>query len=93
MMGKQTDQPAFVYDFVLDRNVPADHMLWSIDRFVELDEIRANLAPFYSMTGRPSIDPECHSATGFDADRHANPLEYLMPPRSRGHAVSHLLDS
>jgi transposase len=33
-------------------------MLRSIDRFVELDEMRAKLAPFYSHTGRPSIDPE-----------------------------------
>ena len=58
MMGRQADQPAFVYDFVLDKHVPADHMLRSIDRFVELDEMRAKLAPFYSTTGRPSIDPE-----------------------------------
>lgn len=58
MMGRQADQPAFLYDFALDRHVPADHMLRSIDRFVELDEMRAKLAPFYSNTGRPSIDPE-----------------------------------
>jgi transposase len=58
MMGKQADQPAFLYDFALDKHVPADHMLRSIDRFVELDEMRAKLAPFYSNTGRPSIDPE-----------------------------------
>jgi transposase len=57
MMGRQTDQPAFVYDFVLDRHVPADHMLRSIDRFVELDAIRANLAAFYSTTGRPRLIP------------------------------------
>ncbi len=58
MMGKQADQPAFLYDFALERHVPADHMLRSIDRFVELDEMRAKLASFYSHTGRPSIDPE-----------------------------------
>jgi len=58
MMGKQADQPAFLYDFVLDKHVPADHLLRSIDRFVELDEMRSKLAPFYSHTGRPSIDPE-----------------------------------
>jgi len=58
MMGRQSDQPAFVYDFVLDKHVPAGHILRSIDRFVELDEIRVGLAPFYSNTGRPSIDPE-----------------------------------
>jgi len=58
MMGRQADQPAFLYDFALDRHVPVDHMLRSIDRFVELDEMRARLAPFYSTTGRPSIDRE-----------------------------------
>ena len=58
MMGKQADQPAFLYDFALDRHVAADHMLRSIDRFVELEEMRAKLAPFHSHTGRPSIDPE-----------------------------------
>jgi len=32
--------------------------LRSIDRFVELSDIRRELTPFYSSTGRPSIDPE-----------------------------------
>jgi transposase len=58
MMGRQADQSAFLYDFALDRHVPVDHMLRSVDRFVELDEIRVRLAPFYSHTGRPSIDPD-----------------------------------
>jgi hypothetical protein len=38
--------------------VPADHLLRSIDRFVDLSDIREHLRPFYSETGRPSIDPE-----------------------------------
>jgi transposase len=38
--------------------VPADHLLRSIDRFVDLSGIREQLQPFYSKTGRPSIDPE-----------------------------------
>jgi hypothetical protein len=33
-------------------------MLRAIDRFVELDGLRAHLAPFYSAIGRPSIGPE-----------------------------------
>lgn len=35
-------------------------IIWvrAIDRFVDLSEIRAHLRPFYSETGRPSIDPE-----------------------------------
>ena len=38
--------------------MPETHLLRAIDRFVELDELRAHLAPFHSETGRPSIDPE-----------------------------------
>ncbi len=38
--------------------MPADHVLRSIDRFVDLSGIREHLKPFYSDTGRPSIDPE-----------------------------------
>lgn len=38
--------------------MPADHLLRSIDRFVDLSGIREHLKPFYSATGRPSIDPE-----------------------------------
>jgi transposase len=59
MMGeRRVDQGALFYGFSLERHVPADHMLRSIDRFVELGEARAHLAPFYSTTGRPSVDPE-----------------------------------
>jgi transposase len=59
MMGeRQTDQPELFYGFSLERHVPADHLLRSIDRFIDLGGIREQLRPFYSDTGRPSIDPE-----------------------------------
>ena len=59
MMGaRQVDEAALFYEFSLDRHVPGDHLLRSIDRFVELDALRRELAPFYSAIGRPSIDPE-----------------------------------
>jgi len=59
MMGdRQFDQGALFYEFSLERHVPADHLLRSIDRFVDLSEVRQHLAPFYSETGRPSICPE-----------------------------------
>src|SRR6516162_1602155 len=59
MMGeRQVQQDALFYEFSLERHVPETHLLRAIDRFVELDELRAHLAPFYSETGRPSIDPE-----------------------------------
>src|SRR5277367_4012512 len=35
-----------------------DHLQTSIDRFVDLSELRRDLAPFYSSMGRPSVDPE-----------------------------------
>jgi len=38
--------------------VPQDHLLRQIDRFLDLSDLREHLAPFYSHTGRPSIDPE-----------------------------------
>lgn len=59
MMGERRfDQSALFYEFSLENHVPAGHMLRSIDRFVDLGEVRAHLAPFYSSTGRPSVDPE-----------------------------------
>ena len=59
MMGhRQVEQAALFYEFSLERHVPADHLLRSIDRFVELGELRRELASFYSAIGRPSIDPE-----------------------------------
>ena len=59
MMGeRQTDHPALFYEFSLERRVPGDHLLRSIDRFVDLGDIREQLRPFYSDTGRPSVDPE-----------------------------------
>lgn len=59
MMGpRQVEQGALFYNFSLDGHVPADHLLRSIDRFVDLGELRRHLAPFYSETGRPSVDPE-----------------------------------
>jgi transposase len=59
MMGhRQVEQAALFYEFSLERHVPSDHLLRSIDRFVELGELRRELAPFYSTLGRPSIDPE-----------------------------------
>src|SRR3954447_22735343 len=59
MMGeRQTQQPALFYEFSLEQHVPTNHLLRAIDRFVDLGNIREHLRPFYSETGRPSIDPE-----------------------------------
>ena len=59
MRGERTvAQEALSYSVSLKRRVPADHLLRSIDRFVDLSGIREELMPFYRETGRPSIDPE-----------------------------------
>jgi hypothetical protein len=47
MMGeRQVDQGALFYEFSLERQVPADHMLHSIDRFVDLGAVRTHLDRF-----------------------------------------------
>lgn len=59
MLGpKQEAQSALFYDFSIEDHVPQDHLLRSVDRFVDLSGIREHLAPFFSHTGRPSIDPD-----------------------------------
>lgn len=59
MMGpKQEAKAALFYEFSLEDHVPQDHLLRSIERFVDLGGIRTYLAEFYSHTGRPSVDPE-----------------------------------
>src|SRR5579863_3211606 len=59
MMGnQQAVQAALFYEFSLETHVSSEHLLRSIDRFVELDGLRRDLAPFYSDIGRPSVDPE-----------------------------------
>ena len=58
MMGVQATSARLFYDFCLDDHVPSDHILRSIDRHLDLDDVRQAVRPFYSSTGRPSIDPE-----------------------------------
>ena len=59
MMGQRAvaDGQLF-YSFNLDSHVPADHLLKRIDRVLDLSDLRRHLAPFYSHTGRSSVDPE-----------------------------------
>jgi len=59
MMGtKGGDQNRLFYSFDLDKHIPADHLLRGIDQFLDFSQLRQRLEPFYSHTGRPSIDPE-----------------------------------
>ena len=49
MMGpRQEAQAALFYEFSLEDHVPDDHLLRSIDRFVDLSSIRVDLTDFYS---------------------------------------------
>src|ERR671912_927658 len=59
MMGERlVMQESLFCEFRLEDHVPSDHLLRSIDRFVDCSELRRHLAGFYSSTGRPSVDPE-----------------------------------
>jgi transposase len=59
MMGRRdVAQDRLFYSFNLDDHVPREHLLRGIDRYFDLGDLREQLAPFYSHTGRPSIDPE-----------------------------------
>jgi hypothetical protein len=50
-------QGQFSYSFDLDKVVPADHLVRQIDGLLDLSWVHKELAPYYSHTGRPSIDP------------------------------------
>src|ERR1700704_1803957 len=58
MLGRQeSGQGQFFYSFDLDKVVPPDHLVRQIDGLLDLSWVHNELAPFYSHTGRPSIDP------------------------------------
>jgi transposase len=59
MMGRVNhDHGQLFYSFSLEEAVPGDHLVREIAAVVDLAWVRAELAPYYSSTGRPSIDPE-----------------------------------
>src|ERR1700726_4372125 len=58
MMGRlKSDQGQLFYEFHLSDAVPEDHLVRKIDTALDLSWVRTELAPYYSHTGRPSIDP------------------------------------
>ena len=59
MMGRlKSDQAQLFYEFRPGDAVPEDHLVRKIDAALDLSWLRSELAPYYSSTGRPSIDPE-----------------------------------
>jgi transposase len=58
MMGRlEQHQGQFFYSFCLDEVVPADHRVREIAGVLDLSWVYAELEPYYSPLGRPSIDP------------------------------------
>jgi transposase len=58
MMGRlNRDQGQLFYEFRLDEVVPDDHLVREIAAVLDLSWVHAELAPYYSLLGRPSIDP------------------------------------
>ena len=76
MMGSNDKpQDELFYAFNLDDVVPQDHLLRDIDRLLDFTELREHLAPYYSHTGRPSVDPELpfrSNATAITNQQHAD---------------------
>jgi len=57
-MGTQRVEAQLFCEFDLDSHIPLNHVLREVDRFLDMGDMRAKLMPFYSHTGRPSIDTE-----------------------------------
>jgi transposase len=58
MMGRRDQRQAqLFYEFCLDEAVPDDHLVRKIGAILDLSWVYAELAPYYSEIGRPSIDP------------------------------------
>ena len=61
MIGRQDRvQGQLFYEFSLDEMIPTDHLLRRINVFATavLTDLHDQLKPFYSVIGRPSVDPE-----------------------------------
>jgi hypothetical protein len=67
MMGcRQVERAASFYEFPLERNVPADRLLPSIDRFVEFGELKPELITTHQRSYR--------SFTGYFEAKNEAPL-------------------
>ena len=57
MRRQEAGQAPPFYAFNLKDQVPANHLLRGIDRFLDLSELHRHLVPHCGHTGRPSADP------------------------------------
>jgi transposase len=58
MMGQHDRSEALFYYFRLEDQVPENHLLRLINKYISFEFVRQQLKESYSETGRPSIDPE-----------------------------------
>src|SRR5207247_11477341 len=58
MMGQHDRSEPLFYYFRIEDQVPQNHLLRFIDRYVSFDFVREKLRASYSETGRPAIDQE-----------------------------------
>src|SRR5215467_13431211 len=58
MMGHHSRSESLFYYFRIEDQVPENHLLRLIDRYVSFQFVRDELRDSYSEAGRPSIDPE-----------------------------------
>ena len=54
MMGQHDRSESLFYYFRIEDQVPENHLLRFIDRYVSFDFVREKLRASYSETGRPS---------------------------------------
>ena len=57
MMGKKEHGEKLYYDFSLEDKVPQDHILRRIAEAVDFSFVHKIARPYYSHTGKPSVDP------------------------------------
>jgi hypothetical protein len=58
MMGQHTRSESLFYYFRLEDQVPENHLLRLVDKYIDFGFVRERVKDSYSETGRPSIDPE-----------------------------------
>lgn len=92
MMGPpQEAQAAMFYEFLLEDHVPHDLLQRSIDRFVDLNGIRAYLSDFYSHMVRRSGVADLDASLGLEsAARHDHRSACRCALRRGSQEIRHL---
>ena len=58
MVQQSGVQDQLFFCFSLEKPIPKDHLLRGINRFLDLGDFHQQLAAYYSLIRRPSLDPE-----------------------------------